>query len=237
MRIAIMQPGYLPWLGFFELMHNCDQFILLDDVQYTNKDWRNRNRIRCKHGWFWLSVPVLTKNKRFQLISESKINPSINWRNKHLHAIEINYHKARYFNQYFPSLEEIINRRWDYLIDLNSALINWLVLELKINKTIIRASVLNTGGECEDKIIAICNKLGADELYDSKAASSFLDINKFHNQGINIIFQDFHHPIYKQIYQPFISHMSIVDLLFNHGPDSLGIILGNSNIKSHIKCT
>lgn len=103
MKIAIMQPGYLPWLGFFELMYNCDIFVLLDDVQYTKKDWRSRNRIRTKGGWIWLTVPVFTKNKRFQFINEVKINYFEDWGRKHLESIKINYSRTRYFNIYFPS--------------------------------------------------------------------------------------------------------------------------------------
>jgi hypothetical protein len=179
MRIAIMQPGYLPWLGFFELMYNCDLFVLLDDVQYTKKDWRNRNRIRTKDGWIWLSAPVLTKNKRFQLMNEVEINNSVDWKRKHLRAIEINYHRAKYFKNYFPSLVEKYSYDWDYLVDLDIVLIGWLKDALKIITPIIRSSLLVTQGKKEEKIINICKKLNAKELYDSKAAHDILELEKF----------------------------------------------------------
>lgn len=224
-----MQPGYLPWLGFFELIYNCDLFVLLDDVQYTRKDWRNRNRIRTKDGWLWLTVPVLTKNKQNQLINEAKINYSINWRRKHLKAIEINYHKAKYFKTYFPELEKKYSYDFEYLLDLNIEIINWISKALNIKTPIIKSSFLKTEGKREDKIINICKKLDARELYDSKAASSFFDLDKFQENNIKIIFQEYYHPIYKQLYEPFIHSMSVIDLLFQYGPKSMDVLLSNQS--------
>jgi len=220
-----MQPGYLPWLGFFELIYNCDIFVLLDDVQYTKKDWRSRNRIRTKDGWMWLTVPVSTKNKQLQLINEARINPCSEWRKKHLKAIEINYHRAKYFRKYFPYFEKLYADDWEYLVDLDVEIINWLMGVLNIKTPIIKSSSLNTQGKKEDKIINICRKLGAVELYDSKAAQNILDLSKFSKEGIMIKFQDYQHPIYNQIYKPFIPYMSVIDLLFQWGPESLNILL------------
>lgn len=229
MRIAIMQPGYLPWLGFFELMHNCDLFVLFDDVQYTKKDWRSRNRIRTNKDWMWLSVPVQTRSKRFQLIKEAKIDHSSNWRHKHLKAVEINYKGSPYFEKYFPCLREIISFKWEHLVNLDLELIKWLSSEIGIKRTILMSSELGTGGMREQKIIAICKALKADELYDTKVSATFLDVAQFGLHGINISFQDYNHPIYTQVYSPFIPYMSSIDLLFNHGSRSLDIILGASN--------
>lgn len=220
-----MQPGYLPWLGFFELMYKCDVFVLFDDVQYTKKDWRNRNRIRTKQGWIWLTVPVCTKNKRLQLINETKIKPCVNWRQKHLRALEINYRKAKYFNSYVSYFERLYAIDWEYLADLNAEIISWIAKTLNIKTSIIRSSVLNTKGKKEDKIINICKKLGAVELYDSKAAQNILDLEKFNQEKIRIEFQDYQHPVYKQIYEPFLPYMSAIDLLFQYGPESLNILL------------
>jgi len=220
-----MQPGYLPWLGFFELIYNCDIFVLLDDVQFTKKDWRSRNRIRSKDGWLWLSVPVLTKNKQSQLINEVKINSSINWRRKHLKTIEINYNKAKYLNNYFPFFEKLYSSNWTNLVDLNVEIINWALEALNIKTPIRISSSLNTKGRKEDKIINICKKLGATELYDSKAAQNILDLDKFNEGKIMVNFQDYRHPVYNQIYEPFLPYMSVIDLLFQYGPKSLNILL------------
>lgn len=225
MIVSIMQPGYLPWLGFFELIYNCDLFVLLDDVQYTKKDWRSRNRIRTKDRWIWLSVPVLTKNKQSQLINEVKINSSINWRHKHLKTIEINYNKTKYFNDYFPYFEKLYVSDWEYLLDLDIEIINWVVKVLNIKTPIIKSSCLNTEGKKEDKIINICKKLNAAELYDTKAAQDILNLDKFDKNEVKIEFQDYKHPIYRQIYEPFLPYMSVIDLLFQYGPKSLNILL------------
>lgn len=229
MRISIIQPGYLPWLGFFELMYNCDLFVIFDDVQYTKKDWRSRNRIRSKNGWLWLTVPVLTKGKRFQLISEARINYSTNWQLKHLRTLEINYHKAKYFKEYFCSFKEILSRKHDYLINLDLEIIYWFSQGLGIDRPVLKSSTLKTSGKREERIIEICKKLGARELYDSKAASFFLNAEDFKNEGINVIFQDYSHPVYTQVYKPFVPYMSTIDLLFSHGADSLAIILNKFN--------
>jgi hypothetical protein len=225
LRISIIQPGYLPWLGFFELMYNCDLFVLLDDVQYTKKDWRNRNRIRTKDGWMWLTVPVFTKNKQYQLINKVKINNSVDWKRKHLRAIEINYYKAKYFNNYFPYFEKLYADDWEYLVDLDVKIVEWMAGVFGIKTPILKSSSLKTKGKREDKIINICNKLNAMALYDSKAAESILNLDKFIAKGIKFEFQDYLHPIYKQVYEPFIAYMSAIDLLFLYGPKGLNIIL------------
>jgi len=228
LRISIMQPGYLPWLGFFELICNCELFVLLDDVQYTKKDWRSRNRIRTKDGWRWLSVPVSTKGKRNQLISEALINPSVDWRKNHLKTIEINYHKARFFSSYFHFFERLYLTDWKYILDLDVEIINWLTGVLNIKTPIIKSSSLNTPGHKDDKIINICKALGATELYDSKAARGILNLAKFVDEKIGVKFQDYQHPVYKQVYEPFIPYMSVIDLIFQHGPKSLHILLNKS---------
>ena len=225
MRIAIMQPGYLPWLGFFELMHHCELFVIFDDVQYTKKDWRSRNRIRTKDGWMWLSVPVQTKNRQFQGIHEAVIDHSSNWRHKHIKAIEVNYGRAPHFQEFFPVLKEIIGFKWERLVDLDLELIQWLAGTFGIQREIVRSSQLRVSGGREDRIMAVCEALGARELYDTKASAAFLDRISFERRGIRLEFQDYLHPVYQQVYDPFHSHLSAIDLLFNHGSESGGIIL------------
>lgn len=225
-RIAIMQPGYLPWLGFFELMHNCDLFVFLDDVQYTKKDWRNRNRIRIKEGWMWLSVPVLYKNKSGQLIKDVKINNQQRWKKKHLNAIRFNYHKTKYFKNYFSEISDLYENDWTYLCLLDTSFITYLKGKLNITTPGIFSSSLNIKNKKSKKILEICKLLEAGELYDSKAAANFLEVSLFQSEGIKVKFQDYSHPVYNQVFNPFIPYMSVIDLLFNCGPDSLNVILG-----------
>lgn len=225
MKIAIMQPGYLPWLGFFELMVRADLFVFLDDVQYTVRDWRNRNRIRTDDGWQWLSVPVLHKGYRGQLIKDVMINKTVAWQKKHLNSMKFNYQSSKYFKQYYPAIRDILLNDWETLADLNIVLTNKLVMILGIDIVCSRSSELKiTSTAKSQRILDICQHFGATELYDSKAAEKFLDIQIFVDEGIKVDFQQYNHPVYNQSYSPFISHMSLIDLLFNHGPDSLEII-------------
>ncbi len=225
MRVSIMQPGYLPWLGFFELIYNSDLFVLFDDVQYTKKDWRNRNRIRTSNGWIWLTVPVLTKGNRLQHICQARINNSTNWSQKHLKAVEINYKKAEYFTKYFIGLQKIFDSKWDYLVDLDLEIIKWVADSMGIEKRILKSSELNIKADGQEKIIEVCKRLGSNELYDSKAAALLLNEEDFMKKGIKLVFQNYEHPVYEQVYRPFFPYMSAIDLLFNCGEKSLKVML------------
>ena len=131
--IAIMQPGYFPWLGFFELMNNSNTFVFLDDVQYTKRDWRNRNRIRTHTGWQWITVPVYSKSKQEQLIQDVRINNGSEWAKKHCNALKVNYHKAKFFQDYFPKIETILLKNWLNLRDLCCESIAFLRNEIGIS--------------------------------------------------------------------------------------------------------
>lgn len=224
-----MQPGYLPWLGFFELIDQCDQFVILDDVQYTKRDWRSRNKIRTKNGWIWLTVPILSKGREEQLIKDVEINNDISWNNDHLNSIKINYSKAPFFDKYIEFFETLYNQRWEHLIDLNMDIIYFLTKEINISTPFVLSSSLSISNLSKNqRIIEICKKLNADELYDSKAAESFIDIELFKKEGIKVIFQDYKHPEYEQSYKPFIGYLSVIDLLFNEGTNSKNLILKHS---------
>lgn len=234
MRIGILQPGYLPWLGFFEQMYNTDVFVILDDVQYDKKSWRNRNKIRTKDGWIWLTVPVFTKGSFSQRIQEVCINNEIPWQRKHLKSLETNYQKAPYYKDYIDFFSELYAKEWKYLLDLDMEIIEFVKVQLKLNARMIFSSNLApcaedpaNGGAKNEKIINICKKLGADTLYDGESAESFIDKALFAKEGITVEFQHYNHPVYAQLFQPFMPYMSIVDLLFNCGNASLDIITGS----------
>jgi hypothetical protein len=229
-RIAIMQPGYLPWLGFFELMANCDLFIFLDDVQYTKRDWRNRNRIRTNNGWQWLSVPVFNKNKREQLIKDVQINNQEHWQKQHLGALKINYNKSKFFGFIFPELEDIYAKGTDKLLDLNLALTGLLAKKLSIQTPCLFSSEFKIKSTRTQRVLEICRLLKADELYDSMAAADFLDLALFEQENIKVKFQNYIHPVYNQVYKPFIPYMSALDLLFNYGKDALPVINSKSQV-------
>lgn len=224
MKVVILQPGYLPWLGFFDQMNWADIFVIYDDVQYTKRDWRSRNRIKTPDGIQWLTVPVYTKQRRTQLINEVKINFDSDWQRSHVHAIKYNYSKAAYFEKYFPALEKILTTKYEYLIDLNMAVILYLQDVLRINADILRSNDLRVNGKGTERLVNICLKIGATEYLTGDAANQYLDTKAFIESGIKVAFHNYKHPIYPQLWNAFIPYLSVIDLLFNCGPRSLDYI-------------
>jgi hypothetical protein len=168
MLVGIHQPSYLPWLGFFEQMAKVDVFVLYDDVQYDRRSWRNRNRIKNSQGVQWLSVPVMTKGKRAQLINQARIDSATKWELKHLTSLELNYKKVIYFNHFYCQIEPLLNKKWSYLLDLNLNLLNLLNEYLGIKTQVILSSSLlkklPKDASPESRLIEICEKLGGDTL-------------------------------------------------------------------------
>ncbi|HEX5037042.1 MAG TPA: WbqC family protein [bacterium] len=225
MRVAILQPSYLPWLGYFEQMAFVDTFIYLDDVQYTKGDWRNRNRIKTKSGPKWLTVPV-KKAATNTLIRDIEIDDSSPWRRDHGNQLRENYKTAPFFVEVFPRIEARLNEGHRLLSDLVVSLAMDIAGYLGLSAKMLRSSEL--GVEEPDKngrLIALCKKMGADLLYDGKSAEDFIDREKFEREKIGVVFQNYRHPEYRQFHPPFVSHLSIVDLLFHHGPESREIVL------------
>jgi len=213
MRIAILQPGYLPWLGFFDQELSVDLFVLYDDVQYDRRGWRNRNRIKTPKGPVWLTVPVEQKGKYHQLIREVKIDNTRPWKRKHLRTIETFYTKAPYFEKLFPQFERILAQEWEYLWELDLKVIEWLNELIGVKTPIVLASQLSASGAKSERLLDICTKLGAKEYYSGAAAKYYLDIELFKRAGIEVFFQEYEHPVYPQLHGDFISHLSVIDLL------------------------
>ncbi|MBA4368371.1 MAG: hypothetical protein C0403_12135 [Desulfobacterium sp.] len=225
--IGILQPGYLPWLGFFEQIYRSDVFVLYDDVQYDKEGWRNRNRIKSSNGVQWLSVPVQFKLSKAPLLTEIKIDNKANWRKKHLASIRQNYSRSKYFNDYIRFFEEAYAREWEYLIDLDLFFIGGLLKLLGMGEKIIHRSCnINVQGDRIERLINLCKHFGADTFYEGSAGKNYINENKFLSQGIKVSYQDYQHPTYSQLYGEFVPYLSIVDLLFNHGWGSLAILTG-----------
>jgi WbqC-like protein family len=222
--VGILQPGYLPWLGFFEQWHRCDIFVLYDDVQFEKGSWRNRNRIKTASGVQWLTVPVLLKGQRFPLIKDVRINHATGWQKKHVNALLQNYSRASYFEQYGDGLFSILNRSWKYLLDLNLEMLHWLGDQLGITTPVTLSSELGVAGDSVQRLIDIIRFLGGKRFYEGSSGRNYIDPSIFEKAGITVQFQDYSHPRYSQRYGEFISHLSIIDLLFNCGTDSLNII-------------
>jgi len=230
MRAVILQPGYLPWIGFFDLFASCDIFVFLDHVQYDKRSWRNRNRIKTNSetGWQYLTVPVITKGKYHQSITETKIDNSKNWAEKHLKAIELTYKRADYFDKYFPLLEGILSRGWDKLIDLDIELINFILNEFDIETKYISSSTLITSEKKIDLLVEICKLIGADEYLNGDTGVKYLKSENFEKEGIKLLYHNYTHPTYSQRFPDFISHLSVIDLLLNHGKEKSREIMGLS---------
>jgi len=223
MRVTILQPSYLPWLGFFEQMSRSDKFVLLDDVQYTRRDWRNRNRIRVRENWIWLTVPVQQKSRFSQSLLETRIDNSA-WRRKHLETLRQHYCKAPFFEKYFPRCQQVYEKDWTFLFDLCLETINLIKEEMGIETPLLRSSEMKPGGEKTERLVSICRELGATHYLSGESGSNYIAEEDFSSQGIALEYQNYEHPVYPQRYTGFVPHLSAIDLLFNCGEQSLGIL-------------
>lgn len=225
MRVAILQPSYLPWLGYIEQMAFVDTFVYLDDVQYTKGDWRNRNRIKTRQGAAWLTVPV-RKSPTATLILDTRIDQTTDWQRSHLNLLREHYGRAPFFDDWYPRLEKHLNGGHGYLAELAIALVNDIAQYLGLTMQTVRSSDFGiTATDKNRRLIALCKNVGADVLYDGKAAEHFIDRQQFRREGIDVIFQNYRHPEYRQSYPPFVPYLSVVDLLFHHGPASREILV------------
>jgi hypothetical protein len=232
MIIAIHQPNYLPYLGFFHKMAQSDIFVLLDNVQFVRDLFQQRNKIKTSHGWMWLTVPV-----KHNFLSKPNINEieidlerNANWGKKHWNSLTTNYGSAPYFKKYKEQLHDIYCfRTWTKLVDLNETLIKWVADELKIKVKFVRASSLGVEGKSTELLVNICKSLGADTYLSGRTGKSYMDEGLFIKNKINLQYHHFIHPTYKQLFGDFIPNMCILDLLFNHGDKSLDIIMNVSD--------
>jgi hypothetical protein len=224
-KVAIMQPTYLPWIGYFGLMDSVDIFIHLDSVQFAKRSWQQRNQIKTEKGPTWLTVSVLSKGLRDQKIMDVKIDLEKKSLNKQIRIIELAYSKTPYFKAYADGLFGIMALDQDDLSRLNIELIKWLRKILGIQTTVVYASKLETVGAKTDLLLNLCQQVNGEEYISPPGSKDYLgESSVFENAGIPIRYFKFNHPKYQQRYGEFISHMSIIDLLFNEGPRSMKII-------------
>ena len=218
--LVVMQPTYLPWLGYFDLMRRADTFVVYDSAQFSKQSWQQRNRVRDRRGEIMLTVPVLTKGLLGQAIREVAVNAGENFIKKHLDTIRFNYAKAPYFKELFPSVEEVYSKKHAKLMDLNLDLIDIGRRWFKIETPMIFSSSLDVKGQEVDALIDLCRKTKADHYLSPEGARGYIEANNlFEKEGIRLSFQEFHHPVYKQLgYPDFISHLSFIDYAFNSGP-------------------
>ena len=227
-KAAILQSNYIPWKGYFDLINEVDVFVILDTVQYTKNDWRNRNKIKTQHGLKWLTVPVLTDNRFGQTIKEAKIKTEAPWQRKHWAALEMSYSKAPYFSMYREPLEAIYKQQvWTHISDLNIHFIKTICGFLEITTELVFAEDLAVDlSDVEDRrnarVIEICKQVEADYYLSGPAAKSYIDESQFEEAGIELKFKDYSgYPEYLQLHGEFEHGVSVLDMLFMVGEDAL----------------
>jgi len=225
--VSAHQPGYLPWLGFFEKIARSDAFCILDNAQFSRGDFINRNRIKSRQGAMWLTVPVHASGEHKPLICDVRIRDD-GWRRKHVTAIEQCYRKAPFFDEYAAGICEMLGRPHEFLSQLNTELLRVLLRNLGITTPLILASDCDFGGKKSAYLLDMCVKLGATSYISGTRGREYLDEAAFSAAGISIVYQEYRHPRYAQCSQPFIPNLSVVDVLFNAGPLSLDLILNGS---------
>ncbi len=232
---TILQPTYLPWMGYIEMIDATDLFVIFDHVQFIKKSWHHRNRVKTSNGITWLSVPVAHASQQTKIRDITIAEQQKNELRNHWKTISLAYKSCEYFTQYNNELEQLFNHDYVYLMDLNVAVISFLLKHLGMNKTIIYSSDLNLADEDlgrTEKVINLCKKAGITYLYDAEGAEPLLNINLFKEENITIEFQKYSHPIYKQLWGEFIPFLSTLDVLMNEGDNALSIIRSGNRRKN-----
>lgn len=220
--VAIVQSSYIPWKGFFDLVNDADEVVLLDDVQYTRRDWRNRNRIKTAQGPVWLTIPVEVKGRYHQTIRETRIADQ-RWSRRHLDSLRHSYARA----PHFAELEDTFVRAYDdagsrdSLSEVNAGLIHMVCGLLGIATTISSSADFRLEDEPTGRLVSICVQAGAKRYLSGPSARAYLDESLFGTAGIEVAYVDYSgYPEYPQLYPPFVHEVSILDLLVHTGPDA-----------------
>jgi hypothetical protein len=225
-KLAAIQSNYIPWKGYFDIINNVDEFVLLDNVQYTRRDWRNRNKIKTPHGPMWLTIPVLTKGRFNCLIEEVRVKDSA-WRKTHWKSIQVNYSKSPHFHVYEGVFAELyLQSHKDYLSEINYEFLITICNLLGIDTKISWSTDYHLSGEKNQRIIDICEQASASLYLSGPSAKGYLDEDMFNKAGISVEYMDYSgYPEYTQLYPPFTHYVSIIDLLFNMGQNARDMML------------
>lgn len=227
--VAIHQPNYLPWLGYFDKIAKSDIFVFLDDVEYTSNSFTNRNKIKTPGGWTWLTVPVRSTNTR---INDVEIATNEQWRETHRKSLQHNYGKAKYFDEHRTVFERIYEHRWLSLAELNETLVRRICDMLDIDCQFVRSSTFQVDGEKTEQLVELCTELDADRYLSGQGAKSYVDPSQFQSANITLAYQSFDYPVYRQRFDGFEPNLSIIDPLFNVGSDRTAQFLHTDDEKS-----
>jgi len=231
-NVMIRQPGYMPNLGFFKKIQSSDIFVFLDDVQFSKDSFDNRNKIKTISDFDWITVP-LQRPVYGKKLNQILISDSTNWIKKHSDLIYENYKSAPFFSSYWYEIKQILDRKFNSLIELNLNLINYFLKILEIPNETIKSSELKTSKTKTERLIEICKLLNASCYISGKGGKNYIDETLFQKSNIDLTYENFIHPQYSQLHGNFIENLSIIDLILNEGPNS-SKILKNSKFSQEI---
>ena len=220
-KVAIVQSNYIPWKGYFDLINLVDEFILFDDMQYTRRDWRNRNLIKTPAGLKWLTIPVAVKGNFFQKIQDTTVSDP-RWARKHWESIVHNYSKARHFSLYRDGFETLyLDSQETFLSRINYLFLSAICKILGIETKISWSEDYNLSSGKTERLVSLCKQSGATTYISGPAARDYIDEALFTDENIALEYMDYSsYPEYTQLSPPFEHGVSIIDLIFNEGPDA-----------------
>lgn len=214
----MIQSSYIPWRGYFDFIDDCDLFLFYDDVQYSHRSWRNRNRIKTDRGPIWLSVPV--SHDQDTLIEEARIDYSTRWWEKHVRSLTLAYQKTPHFGAYASGFFEILRSRPATISQLNVRTCRWVMAQLGIGTPTRMSSELAVGGDKFERPLRILQRLRATAYLSGPTAKPYTDPARFAAAGIALEFKVYDYGEYPQLHGAFEPQVSVLDLLFNCGPEA-----------------
>ena len=220
-KVAILQSNYIPWKGYFDLINMVDEFILYDDMQYTRRDWRNRNKVKAPNGLQWLTIPVEVKGKYFQKINETLVSEP-NWANDHWNTLKSFYSKAKYFKDYKDIFESFyLNNQEQYLSKINYELITIINKILGIETKISWSSDYNLVDGKTERLLNLVQQANGTEYISGPAAKDYIVEDLFTEAGVKLSWMDYSgYTEYTQLHPPFEHGVTVLDLIFNEGPNA-----------------
>ena len=237
MIVSIMQPTFMPWLGYFDMIDKVDAFIFLDHVQLTKRSWQVRNKIKIQDQEKMITIPIIKeKNRNDTFIYSAKIDYSDNWDIKFLSNIEKGYKKSKFYQEIFPLLQKIVEKKTKYLADLNISLIEELSNQMGISTKFQRSSQIKTNGQKDKMLVEILKKIHCNNYLSAPGSYDYIERHnsggEFSKNNIQLYYHIYQHPTYNQLYGNFSSHLGILDLLFNVGLKNARKVITNGRTEN-----
>jgi len=219
MRVGIIQSSFMPWRGYFDLIDDVDIFVFYDDVQFTRRDWRNRNRFKTARGSVWVTVPVQYADQN-ATIDKVKIDYSQPWVSKWFRLLEHNYSKTRFGRHYISELAAVMEKRPEYLTELNILLIRWVMGVLNIETETILSNQLEVEGSKTERLLSIVEQVGGTHYLSGPSAKNYIDSSLFSNSDVGLAYKSYDYAYYEQLFPPFDGFVSVFDMLCSRGENA-----------------